>query len=152
MPWPPPVTITTLSLSPSIIQLKSWSDGVLEDWDLRTITPIFQYSIIPVLSSDSRIDQRLGRKHLRDFAAHGANTLFYVLQWKDMANHFLDGKFGLFDEPERGFGGVVISGKTTLKLDLTPDELVHEHRRYRRIPSQTRQHHGGMPVQTINGF
>src|SRR5262245_12115731 len=69
-----------------------------------------------------------------------------------MADHLLHRKLGFFDEPEGGFCSVVVGGETALKLDLTPDQFVHEHRRDRRIPRQTCQHHGGLPVQAIHRF
>src|SRR5262245_55324 len=69
-----------------------------------------------------------------------------------MADHLLHRKLGFFDEPEGGFCSIVVGGETALKLDLTPDQFVHEHRRDRRIPRQTCQHHGGLPVQAIHRF
>lgn len=63
-----------------------------------------------------------------------------------MADHFLHGKLGFFDEPERGFRSVVVGGETTLKFDFTPDQFIHEHGRYGGIAGQTGQHHGGLPV------
>ena len=67
-----------------------------------------------------------------------------------MADHFLNREFGFFDEPQRRFGRVVVGGETALKLDLVPDQFIHEHGCHGGIAGQATQHHGGLPVQTID--
>src|SRR5262245_46817010 len=162
MPTPPPVTIATLSFKRMVDLRYSGSDGfaengALEYWSngaLGTLRSSLQYSNIPLLqvfrSPDCRIDQRFGRERARHFAADGADAVFDVLQRKNMADHLLHRKFGLFDDAERRFGRVVIRGKAALELDLAPNQFIHQHRRHGGVAGQAAEDHGRLAVQAVD--
>ena len=71
---------------------------------------------------------------------------------KDMADHLFHRELGFLDDPQRGFGGVVVGGEAALQFDLVPDQLVHQHRRHGGVAGQAAEHHGRLTVQAVHRF